>query len=386
MSRNKKQKNPRLGRVGGEALIEGVMMRCGENVAISVRRDDGSVNVKKTKYVSLRQRNKFFNIPIIRGVVSFIESMKMSFSSLSDSAEMLGIDEEMEETKFERWMREKFGKGVLDLAMWIGGALGIILAIGLFALLPTYLANLIKGASPNLEHSWFVSLFSGVLRIVIFVGYICLVSMMKEIRRTFEYHGAEHKSIACYESGLELTPENAKTCTRFHPRCGTSFIFVILILSILIYTIVPSTWPWYFQSLLKIGMLPLVMGISFEYLIYAGKHENVLTKILSAPGLWMQRITTREPDLSELAIAITSLKLSMPDEFPDFDPQTYSEAKGKAADGGAEAHDERDNTEASAEAYNESGNTENVAEACESSDAEVSAEPCDESGSTEAGA
>ncbi len=332
MAKEKKPKNPRLGKAGGEALLEGVMMRCGEDVAISVRREDGSINVKRVKYVSLRKKNKFFNIPIIRGVVSFIESMKLSFSSLTDSAEMLGLDEEMEETKFERWMREKFGKGVLDLAMWIGGALGIILAIGLFALLPTYLANLIKRVSPALEHSWFISLFSGVLRIAIFIAYICLVSLMSDIRRTFEYHGAEHKSIACYEAGMELTPENAMRCRRFHPRCGTSFIFVILILSILIYTVVPSSWPWYLQSLLKIGMLPLVMGVSFEYLIYAGKHENVLTKILSAPGLWMQRVTTREPDLSQLAVAITSLKLSIPDEFPDFDPETYSEKKPAEAE------------------------------------------------------
>lgn len=139
---------------------------------------------------------------------------------------------------------------------------------------------------------------------------------MREIRRTFEYHGAEHKSIACYEAGLELTPENAKECTRSHPRCGTSFIFVILIISILIFSVVPSVWPWYVQSAVKILMLPFVMGISFEFLMYAGKHDNFVTKILSAPGLWMQRITTREPDLDQLAVAITSLKLAMPEEFP----------------------------------------------------------------------
>ena len=330
MSKNNPQKNPRLGRVGGEALLEGVMMRCDENIAMSVRREDGGISVKKSKFVSLRKKNKFFNIPVIRGIVSFIESMKMSFSCLTESAEMLGLDEEMEETKAERWLREKFGKGVLDVAVWIGGALGIILAFGLFALLPSYLANLIKGLSPSLERSWFVSLFSGVLRIAIFVTYICLVSLMPDIRRTFQYHGAEHKSIACYEAGDELTPENAARCCRFHPRCGTSFIFVILILSILIYTIVPSTLPWYVQSALKLCMLPLVMGISFEYLIYAGKHENIITKILSAPGLWMQRVTTREPDLQQLECAITSIKLSMPEEFPDFDPETYSHAAKKA--------------------------------------------------------
>lgn len=326
MGKDKKTVNPRLGRAGGEALLEGVMMRCGENVAVSVRRDDGSINIKETKFVSLRKKNKFFNIPIIRGVVSFIESMKLSFSCLTDSAEMLGIDEELEESKFERWLREKFGKGVLDVVMWIGGALGILIAVGLFVLLPSYLANLIKSASPTLEHSWFVSLFSGILRMAIFVAYIALVSLMPDIRRTFEYHGAEHKSIACYEAGLDLTPENAAGCRRFHPRCGTSFIFVILILSILIYTVVPSTLPWYVQSAIKLCLLPFVMGISFEYLIYAGKHENTLTKILSFPGLLMQRITTREPDLDQLAVAITSLKLSIPEEFPDFDPATYSKA------------------------------------------------------------
>ncbi len=327
MSKDKKPKNPRLGRVGGEALLEGVMMRCGNNVVMSVRREDGSVAVRKNEYISLRKKHKFFNIPIIRGVVSFIESMKLSFSCLSASADMLGMDEEFEETKFERWLREKFGKSVLDIVMWIGGFLGVLLALGLFALLPSYLANLIKRASPSLEHSWFVSLFSGLLRIAIFIAYICLVSLMKEIRRTFEYHGAEHKSIACYEAGMELTPENASRCRRFHPRCGTSFIFVVLILSILIYTVVPSTLPWYAQSAIKLCMLPLVMGVSFEYLIYAGKHENVLTKILSAPGLLMQRVTTREPDIEELECAITSLKLSMPEEFPDFDPETYSRAE-----------------------------------------------------------
>lgn len=319
-----KNKNPelsaRMGKVGGEAVLEGVMMRCGDKIALSVRGEDGSITVKESEFVSLRKKNKFFNLPIIRGVVSFVESMKMSFGCLNDSAELLGIDDELEETKFEKWLREKFGKGVLDVVMALALVLGLALGIGLFALLPTYLANLIADIFPALESSWFISVFSGVFRIVIFVSYICLVSLMKDIRRTFEYHGAEHKSIACYESGLELTPENAATCSRFHPRCGTSFIFVTLILSILIYTVVPHSWAWYVQSLVKICMLPIVMGLSFEYLIYAGKHSNTLTKILSAPGLWMQRVTTREPDLSQLEIAITSLKLAMPEEFPDFVP------------------------------------------------------------------
>lgn len=321
----------RMGKVGGQAVLEGVMMKCGDNIALSVRREDGSISVRKMQFRSIRKRVKFFNLPIIRGFVNFIEMMKLSFSTLSDSANMLGLDEELEETKFERWLRDKFGRGVLDFIMVLGTVLGVALGVGLFALLPTYLANVIKKASPNLESSWFVSLFSGLLRIAIFVLYIWLVSFMSEIRRTFEYHGAEHKSIACYEAGLELTPENAKECTRFHPRCGTSFIFVILIISILIFSVVPSVWRWYVQSAVKLLMLPLVMGISFEYLMYAGKHDNLATKILSAPGLWMQRITTREPDLDQLAVAITSLKLAMPEEFPDFDPHTYDKSKVEAS-------------------------------------------------------
>lgn len=332
----KNKKDPalasRLGKVGGEALLEGVMMRSGENIAVSVRREDGSIVTKKTKFVSIRKKNKFFNIPIIRGVVNFIESMKMSFGCLSDSAEMLGIDEELDESKFEKWLREKFGKGVLDVVMGIGMVLGLALGIGLFALLPTYLANLVKSISPALSANWFVSLFSGVMRIIIFVLYIWAVSLMKDIRRTFQYHGAEHKSIACYEAGLELTPENAAKCRRFHPRCGTSFIFVILILSILIYTVVPHDWPWYLQSAVKLCMLPIVMGVSFEFLMYAGKHDNFITKFFSAPGLWMQRITTREPDLEQLEIAITSIKLAIPDEFPEFDPNTYSHLKTPSSD------------------------------------------------------
>ncbi|MCD7746846.1 MAG: DUF1385 domain-containing protein [Firmicutes bacterium] len=337
--RKTKEKNPRMGRAGGEALLEGVMMRCGERIAISVRAEDGSINTKESTYVSLRKRHKICNIPIIRGCISYIESMKLSFSSLDTSTELLGLDEELEESKAEKWLRNKFGKGLMDVVMVIGVVLGLALGIGLFALLPTYLANVIKNAA-GMEHGWFVSLTAGVVRIVLFVLYMWLVSLMSDIRRTYEYHGAEHKSIACYEAGMELTPENAKTCTRFHPRCGTSFIFVILILSILIYSVVPSTWAWYLQSLCKLALLPFVMGISYEYLMYAGKHENLLTKICSAPGLWMQRITTREPDLEELAVAITSLKLSMPDEFPDFDPTTYSLKKDADTNGDTNERDD----------------------------------------------
>ena len=205
----------------------------------------------------------------------------------------------------------------MNAIMGVAGFLGVVLGIGLFLVLPTLATkglDMLFGLAGGTLGA-FKTLCEGLIRIGIFVGYILLVSLMPDIRRTFEYHGAEHKSIACYEAGVELTPENAKHYTRFHPRCGTSFIFIMLILSVLVFSFV--TWDniW-LRLVLKPLLLPVICGIGFEFILYAGKHENLFTKIVSAPGLWMQRITTREPDLSQLEIAITALKSAMPDEFP----------------------------------------------------------------------
>ena len=205
----------------------------------------------------------------------------------------------------------------MNAIMGVAGFLGVVLGIGLFLVLPTLATkglDMLLGLAGS-ALGVFKTLCEGLIRIGIFVGYILLVSLMPDIRRTFEYHGAEHKSIACYEAGVELTPENAKHYTRFHPRCGTSFIFIMLILSVLVFSFV--TWDniW-LRLVLKPLLLPVICGIGFEFILYAGKHENLFTKIVSAPGLWMQRITTREPDLSQLEIAITALKSAMPDEFP----------------------------------------------------------------------
>ena len=315
--KKKHETNPRLGRVGGEAVLEGVMMRCGDRYSIASRHEDGSISVENRNYVSLRKRNRFWNLPLVRGVVSLVESMKLSFKVLSISADALGMDMDEPESKFEKWLAKTFGDKVMNAIMGVAGFLGVVLGIGLFLVLPTLatkgldmLLGLAGGAL-----GVFKTLCEGLIRIGIFVGYILLVSLMPDIRRTFEYHGAEHKSIACYEAGVELTPENAKHYTRFHPRCGTSFIFIMLILSVLVFSFV--TWDniW-LRLVLKPLLLPVICGIGFEFILYAGKHENLFTKIVSAPGLWMQRITTREPDLSQLEIAITALKSAMPSEFP----------------------------------------------------------------------
>lgn len=317
----KKEKNPRLGKVGGQAVLEGVMMRSGSHVSLAVRKEDGTIEVKNSEFHSLRRKNKFFNLPFIRGCVNMVESMKMSFSTLQDSANMLGLDGEEPETKFEKWLSEKLGDKLMGVIMGIGSVLGVVLSVALFVLLPNYAA---KGANllyENLLHAKMpdilTTVISGVLKIAIFLVYLALVSLMKDIRRTFEYHGAEHKSVACYEAGLPLTPENARKCTRFHPRCGTSFLFVMLIISIIVTMFINWDWPMPAIIAIKIALIPIIVGLGFEFLIIAGKHPNGITKALSAPGLWVQRLTTKEPDDSQLEVALAALRCAMPEEFPD---------------------------------------------------------------------
>ncbi len=321
--------NCRLGKVGGEAVLEGVMMRCGDRYSIASRKDDGSITVSNHSYTSLRKRSKFFNLPIIRGVVALVESMKLSFKVLSISAEAIDVDLDEPETKFEKWLLDKFGDKMFNILMGIAGFFGVLLAVGLFFLLPTALT---KGIDALLGLAggtlgWAKTLCEGVIRIGIFVCYILLVSLMPDIRRVFEYHGAEHKTIACYEAGVDLTPENAKNYTRFHARCGTSFIFVMLILSVLVFSLPFVPWDniW-LRYAIKLPLMPIICGLGFEFIAYAGKHDNIITRILSAPGLWMQRVTTREPDLGQLEIAITALKASMPDEFDQSEVDAVIEA------------------------------------------------------------
>ena len=294
-------------------------MKGKENYAIAVRREDGSISLTEHTHTSIRSKSKFFRIPIIRGIIGFVESMILNFKTLSQSAEQLGSLDEIEpESKFEKWLTDKLGDKLMGVVMTIAAVFGVLLAVGLFMLLPTYATKGIE-ALFGIDLGWTKTVIEGVLKIIIFIVYILLVSLMKDIRKTFEYHGAEHKSIFCYESGEELTVENVKKHRRFHPRCGTSFIFVVLIVSILINSL--PIVPWgnpILRMLVKLLVLPLIVGISFEFIIFAGKHDNIITKILSAPGLWMQRITTREPDDSQIEVAIIALKKALPNDFPDF--------------------------------------------------------------------
>ena len=325
----------RLGKVGGQAVLEGVMMKSGDNISLAVRKEDGTIAQKNSTFVSARKKHKFWNIPLIRGCVNMVEMLRLSFSTLNDSTQLLGLDEMEAESKFDKWLQDKFGDKLMNVVMTIGMVLGVILSVGIFLLLPNlvtmWLNELAIDAGGPLP-SFVQNLISGGLRILIFIIYLLLVSLMKDIRRTFEYHGAEHKSVACYEAGMELTPENAAKCTRFHPRCGTSFIFVILIISILVTSFVNwNTWPKWAIIGTKLLMIPVIVGIGFEFLMLAGKYPNPLTRALSAPGLWMQRITTKEPDASQLEVAITALKGALPDEFPPQASESTQEEKTEDA-------------------------------------------------------
>lgn len=322
----------RKGTVGGQAVLEGVMMKSRERYSVAVRLENGDIDITNEKYVALKSKYKILGAPLIRGVVNFVEMMRLSYKTLEISARAMGIDEETEDSKFEKWLRVKFGKGIMDVIMVVSTVLGLALGIGLFFFLPILATKGIDALAGG-SLGWIRNLVEGAIKIALFVGYIALVSLMKDIRRTFEYHGAEHKSIYCYESGEELTPENVKKYKRFHPRCGTSFLIVMLLISILLYSLPIFTWDnALLRMLTKLIFLPVLVSLGYEFIMYAGRHDNILVKILSQPGMWMQRITTREPDESQLEVAIAALKSALPEQFPGFkvEKQAASEA-GDAA-------------------------------------------------------
>lgn len=310
MSNKNENLSCRLGTVGGQAVIEGVMMKSKELVALSVRGTDGNITTETKPFKSIRSKHKFLNIPILRGIVNFVETMILSFKTLNRSADLLGIEEE--ESKFEKWLTKKLGKSVTAIASALGTILGILLAVVLFIYLPTQIAEFVKLATDN---RIIISVVEGVTKIAIFVIYIILCALIPDMKRVFQYHGAEHKSIFCHEAGLELTVENVKKQSRFHPRCGTSFLFVMMFLGIITSALIIHL-PIYIRVPLKILFLPLVVGVGFEFIKFAGTHNNILVRIVSAPGLWIQRLTTKEPDASQIEVAICSLKASLPDIYP----------------------------------------------------------------------
>ena len=314
--------------IGGQALIEGIMMKGPEKTAMAVRTKEGEIVIEEKEN---KQRKWYNKAPFIRGTINFVSQLLDGYYYLSRSAELSGMaddDSEEEMSKFEKWLDNKFGDKIMGVIMTIAMIFGIALAILLFVFVPTWLFMLVQylvGTAADL--SPFQSLFEGILKIVIFITYMWIVSKTESIRRTYEYHGAEHKTIACYEHGLELTVDNVKPQIRFHPRCGTSFIFLVLLISILIYSIFPITNQMFIDTFAvseglamilrvssKILLLPVIVSISYEVIRLAGRYDNILTKIISAPGLWLQRLTTKEPDDSEIEAAIAAMNAVIPED------------------------------------------------------------------------
>ena len=293
---------------GGQALIEGVMMKCGSSKAIAVRKSDGTIEVKREK-LSVPKDGSIKKLPFVRGMFMLVESMVEGGKDLTYSANLYaeGFDEE-EESKFDRWLRKVFGDRLDDVINLVSIVLSVIIAVGLFIVLPTVIG---KGAAE--DRTFTVALREGALKLSIFVGYLLLMSQMKDIKRVFQYHGAEHKSIFAYEQGLELNLENVKKMGRLHPRCGTNFMFVVIAISIAIFSFVGIRNVW-LRSLVKIAVFPLMAGISYEIIRFAGKHQNGFTRAMVWPGLMMQKITTKEPDDSQIEVAIASLKAVLEDE------------------------------------------------------------------------
>ncbi len=304
-------KNPRLGKVGGQAVLEGIMMRGPESYTTAVRKADGTI-VRDSHPNEIKKKNWFKKLPLVRGVISFAESLTLSFSTLNFAAEALEIEEE---TKFEKWLTKTFGKSLTGIVSTLGVILGLALGAGLFIVLPAFLSRFI----PN---EFARKVLEGFLRIAIFLGYVSLVSLMNDIKRTFMYHGAEHKTIFCYEKGLALTVENIKEQKRFHPRCGTSFMILMMLVGIIIGLLIG----WFFPATkdntvlyvtIKFLLLPLTVGIGYEIIRFAGRHDNAVIRLITAPGLWIQRITTKEPTDDMIEVAIVALKSALTDEFSE---------------------------------------------------------------------
>jgi uncharacterized protein YqhQ len=303
--------------IGGQAVMEGVMMKAPDAIAIAVRRPDQSIVVKRNKYVSPASKHPWMGWPFVRGIINMGTMLSMGMRTLQQSTEMLGLLDE-EPTKFELWLSKKLGKGIDKIIMGVAIVLAVVLSIGLFFMLPELFARLLKGMWPDPGMNWVINLLSGLLRILILIAYILFCSRVPDVRRTFEYHGAEHKTVYCHENDLPLTPENAQPFSPLHPRCGTSFLLIVFVISIALFTVLGYQGSNYFLRLgSRLLLLPFVAGISYEALKGLAHKNNALTRALRWPGMQMQRLTTKTPtdDMVEVAIVAMNVALhGMPKE------------------------------------------------------------------------
>ena len=296
--------------IGGQAVMEGVMMRSPDAIAIAVRRPDHSIVVQCKPYQPISKKHPWMGKPFIRGAVNLVTMLSSGMTTLSDSTKMLGVLDE-EPTKFEKWLAEKTGKGVDKIVMTVAIVLAVILSVGLFMALPAGLESILRSSGmPPLGYT----LLGGLLKIMLLVGYMALVARVPDVRRTFQYHGAEHKTVYCHEANLPLTPQNAQGFSCLHPRCGTAFLLIVFMISILLFLVLNVLLPisnYFVRLLTHLLMLPIVAGISYEVLKGLAHSESPISKILRWPGLQLQRLTTRKPDDGMLECAICAMNAAL---------------------------------------------------------------------------
>ena len=299
--------------IGGQALIEGIMMRGPVLTAMAVRNPQGEIVLEKWETQG-KKLPKIAKLPIIRGVIGFITSMTVGYKALMRSAEIAMPEENENATEAEK----KKESAIMGVAAAFGGVLGVVLSVVLFLYLPSLLYSLIAKAVPAIDYQIVRSVFEGLCRILLFVGYISAMCLIKDVRRTFEYHGAEHKTIFCYEAGLPLTVENIRGQKRFHPRCGTSFLILMLIVGIVISMFITVDNP-ILRTAIKLLLLPVTMGIGYELIKFCGRYDNVLTRIIAAPGMWLQHLTVHEPDDKMIECAIEAMSTVIPENTEEKD-------------------------------------------------------------------
>ena len=306
--------------VGGQAVMEGVMMRSPNATAVTVRRPDGTMVTKLTPFVPLKEKHPWMGKPFIRGIINMGTMLYYGMNTLEDSTKMLGMLDE-EPTRFEKWLAKKLGKGIDKIVMATAIILAVVISVALFIALPAGVESLLRGAGmPTVGYT----LIGGLVKVALLIGYMVFCGFVPDVRRTFQYHGAEHKSVHCHESGLSLTPENAQTFSRLHPRCGTAFLLIVFSISILLFLVLNVLVPipnFLLRFLFHLAMLPVVAGISYEVLMGLAHSNSRAACILRWPGMQMQRLTTREPDPSMLECAIVSVNVVL-NGIPDHAPRT----------------------------------------------------------------
>ena len=319
--------------VGGQAVMEGVMMKNPVNgTALAVRRSDGTIVTEYYQNKNKHKKGSFPTWPVVRGVYAFVEALTGGMKITTRSAELLGEDMEEEPSKFEKWLSEKLGKSASDMAMTVAVVLAAALAVGLFVILPSLVVSFFR-----IESGFVVSLLEGVARLLIFLGYMLAISRIKDIHRVFMYHGAEHKTIACYEAEGDMTPENILRYTRFHPRGGTNYLFLVMMVSILFFACIPVR-AFVPRVLTRLLFIPVVAGLGYEVLKAAAASDGWLARTVRAPGLALQRITTAEPTADMVEVALAAFNLAM--DPPDHDIRVVTGKKAKSAPAPEKADDQ----------------------------------------------